>query len=135
MLSQYLDVIMRNQGISNDADLARRTGVNQTQIGNWRKGSSRPSMALLDRMAYALDVPPVNLHIQAGWVKPTGKPAPDLAILPREFGELIDLYTAPERTDDELDTIRTSLRLALAGLRSLLSEVTPAKKPGRRRIS
>lgn len=118
----YLDAVAEAQGIKNDAELARVTGVNQTQIGNWREGKSRPSMKLLARAAAGLDVPEENLYVLGGWIKPSGpKPKrPDLAVLPREFADLIDLYVGAGGDDRRL--ILEHLRVSLRGLRGLVAE-------------
>lgn len=130
-LARYLDAAMEAEGIRTDAELARLSGVHQTQISNWRRGRSRPSMALLDRVADALSVPPVNLHVLAGWIS---REAPDLGVVPPEFRELIDFYNDPERTDDDRRMLRMQARVAVEGVRALAMERVSAERPtGRRR--
>lgn len=52
------------------ADLERQTGINNSLISKWRLGRTVPSMENLRLLAPALGVPPMDLFVRAGHVKP-----------------------------------------------------------------
>jgi transcriptional regulator with XRE-family HTH domain len=119
--SDYIDAVMRAQGIDDDAELARRSGVGQTQIGRWRRGMSRPSIALLDRLAAGLLAPKRNLYALAGYSL-DDEPVVVPPAVPREIQDLIDLYHDPDLTDEERANLLLQARLAVRGLRALMDD-------------
>lgn len=118
----YIDAVMRAQGIDDDAELARRSGVGQTQIGRWRKGASRPSMVLLDRLADGLLVPKRNLYTLAGYSPDDEAPVDIPPAVPREIQDMIDLYHDPDLTDEDRSSLLMQARLAVRGLRALVGD-------------
>lgn len=128
----HLDKLMRRGGIADRADLARRSGVNPSQLSNWKHGVTQPSRANLTRIATVLDVAPVTLWMVAGLVTEdeldlSGQV--DLTVVPAEFRDLLDLYSTPGRTDEQRETIRAHVRIAVSGLRALFgeTEVSPTR--------
>lgn len=131
---RHLRALMDRERIRNWAELSRLSGVSETQLSNWRAGSSQPNMASLDRLAPVLDTPPHTLYIAAGLLSPQQlgmEQAVDLTVLPREFQDLIDLYAQADTSGREL--IRQHIAFALRGLAALLTEDPPRPSPKRRR--
>lgn len=130
--AQFLDAAMDREGIPNDAELSRRSGVRQTQIGNWRAGKNRPSPQLLDRLAETLRVPASNLYTLAGWspsdiVQHFEAPPP----LPPELRDLIRIYLDADTVDEHKAWI-----VAQAGMIVQAVEAMARPAPARtRRVS
>jgi transcriptional regulator with XRE-family HTH domain len=129
----YLRALMQAAGISDFAELSRRTGVGQWQFSTWKQGKNQPSPASLRRIAPALNVAPVKLFLAAG-ITDTAELSlsrePDLTVLPAELSELIGLW--PKFSADQEAYARRMLSHLVAGLRAEMAK--PQVKPtGRRR--
>lgn len=127
-LSRYLDKAMRAEGVRNDAELSRLSGVKQTQISNWRRGLNRPTADLLDRIARTLNVPAVTLYALAGRMPSDDGAAPDLTVLPPELRDLIALWTDPGLGDSDRETLLINIRTIVRGMRALLPPAPSATK-------
>jgi transcriptional regulator with XRE-family HTH domain len=117
----YLRALMSEANISDYAELSRLSGVSQTQFSNWRKGTSRPSRESLSKIAKVLDVKPVNLWLTAGIADKDDldlAEQPDLAVLPRELLDLINLWRTDALTDQEREFLRTSIAALISGIRN-----------------
>lgn len=66
----YLSKLMRARKIGSDAELARRSGINQSLISRWKKDDVAPGVDNLRRLSRALDVPLLELMVAAGVVEP-----------------------------------------------------------------
>lgn len=131
-LNRFIDAKMRDEGIKNDAELARLAGLKQNQISTIRTGKSQPSIPTLDKIAVPLDVPPRNLYVMAGHVKP-GDDEPSVSeILPSEIRDLIDLYKRTT-SDEGRSLIRQQVGVAVRGLSALITDPTIDHQPNRRR--
>lgn len=128
----YLDAAMSNANIKNDAELARLSGVNQTQIGNWRRGTARPSMRLLRQVAEALRVPPNRMYVLAGWLQADEPDQPDMTTLPPEILDLIALYESMTTVANR-KLIREHIEIALRGLKASTPEAEPEQTQRRPR--
>lgn len=126
---RYVDDLMRKAEIRDFAELSRRSGVNPSQFSNWRNGVAQPSRANLTRIAKVLDVAPVRLWVAAGIATEdeldlSGQV--DLTVLPREILDLIALYNATGRTDEQRALIRAHINVAVSGLRMMFGETDSA---------
>jgi transcriptional regulator with XRE-family HTH domain len=133
---RYLDDLMRHAGIRDFAELSRRTGVNPSQLSNWKNGVAQPSRANLTRVAKVLDAAPVRLWVAAGLATAdeldlTGQV--DLTVLPPEFRALVDFYNARGRTDEQRAQIRAHINVAVSGLRAMFGETDTAGATSRSR--
>lgn len=130
-LSEYLDALMRAEKIRNDAELARLSGVKQTQISNWRRGLAQPTIESLAKIAPVLKVSPRKLYIVAGRMSATDAEPVDLAVTPPEIRTLIEIYNDPRMSDADHDYLRRSLTLLADGLRSDLERRDAPKRVSR----
>ena len=124
---RHLRALMDRENIRDRAELSRLSGVSQTQLSNWRAGSSQPTMASLDKLAAVLDVPPHTLYIAADLISPRllgMHQDVDLRVIPREIQDLLDLYNQADSSGQEL--IRQHVAFAVRGLSALLAEDPPA---------
>jgi len=121
----YLDAAMSAASIRSDAELARLSGIGQQQLSTWRRGV-RPSTRLLNKLAPALRVPARDLYRLGGWLPANDRSTPAPAVLPQEIRALVDLYSAPGRTDEQRALIRAHVGVAVSGLRAMFGE---ADKP------
>lgn len=115
--NRYLEAQMEACGIADRAELSRRAGLDQTQLSNWRRGKASPSRGSLRKVADVLGVPPINLYIVAGLDSAqdlglTGEP--DLAVMPPELRELIDLYQGLDESDRSY--LRRHIRVLIDGM-------------------
>lgn len=131
---------MRNEGIQNDAALARAAGLDASLISNWRSGKQQPSRRSLKRLAAALRTTPVNLYLVAGIDEREDLELGDAqepTTWPRQFRELRDVYeamAAAGRGDRVLEAIET----LVLGLQAQLSQVDQSRTThpsGRRRTA
>lgn len=124
--NRYLEELMRAQGITDRAELARLSGVSNSQFSTWKKGTYRPSKSKLEEIAPYLGVPVRNLLLKAGIVTPEelGLDAePEMPVLPRVLRELIDTYAeletkAPELVEGFEDRLRDEMTLVRAKMGS-----------------
>lgn len=127
---EYLRVLMDQAGIPDYAELHRRTGVSQTQFSHWRKGNAQPSADSLRRIAPALGVAPAALFLAAGLnladeIEPRES---DLAVLPREIRDLLDLWANDDLTGQQRDDLRRSIGIVVAGVRAGLDTSSGRRK-------
>lgn len=82
---------LNSKGEPSRAELARRSGVRNTQLSNWWSGINQPSQENLAKIADVFDVQLINLMVKAGLVavEELEGPAPDFTVLPRPITELI----------------------------------------------
>jgi transcriptional regulator with XRE-family HTH domain len=135
----YLRACMGAAGISDFAELSRRTGVGQWQFSTWKQGKNQPSAASLRRIAPALDVPAIKLFLAAG-VNDADEldlsDQPDLTVLPAEIKDFIALYLDERLTDDQRRYARQTVAYIASGLRAELAKSRDSgqvKPSGRRR--
>lgn len=132
----YLRALMGEAHIPDFAELSRLTGVSQTQFSNWRRGLSQPSRDSLNKIAPVLNVKPVNLWLMAGLVDEAEldlAERPDLAVVPREFADLLGLWRDERLTDEQRGDLRRSVALLVSGMRSQLADPDLGRPIGRRR--
>lgn len=133
---RHLRALMDRERIADPAELSRLSGVSQTQLSNWRAGSSQPSMGSLDKLARVLDTPPHTLYIAAGLLSPRQLGMDqdvNLAVIPREIQDLIDLYERANGSGREM--ILQQVSITVRGLSALLTENPPRPQPRRRRTA
>lgn len=119
--SDWLRIQLQDKGWTN-AELARRVGVSQTYIGNLvrgyspntKSGKARPSVAVVDRMAKALNIPLDEARLVAGYA-----PQLDRPVSAKEAIELIRrmipgfeglLLSSGELTDERAEEILEDFR-------------------------
>jgi transcriptional regulator with XRE-family HTH domain len=131
----YLRALMREADIPDYAELSRLSGVSQTQFSNWRKGIAQPSRESLSKVAKVVNVKPVHLWLAAGVADADDldlSEQPDLAVLPREFTELIQLWRTDLLSDAERQFLRTSVAVLMRGIRNDVLH-NPERRPRRPR--
>lgn len=135
---EFLDARMNHQGIRNDAELSRLSGVKQTQISNWRRNLARPTPESLDKIAAVLKVPSVILYQLAGHLPENDPVERDYDDTPPELRNLVDLYRSDRLTDGDRAFL---LRSATALVSHLVADLDrrdreaepPVKRPRRGR--
>jgi transcriptional regulator with XRE-family HTH domain len=119
--AKYLRKLMEAQGIADYAELSRLSGVNQTNLSNWRRGLARPSHDALRSIAGTLRVKPVLLWIQAGLVEPADldlSEQPRFDVLPAPVRELVELVDDPHLPDDARTQILDTVSVLVSGFRA-----------------
>lgn len=66
----YLRAAMQAANIRNAAELARLSGVNESQISRWLRGVGSPDLSNLRRISPVLRVPVLQLMVAAGHLTP-----------------------------------------------------------------
>lgn len=135
----YLRALMAEAGIPDYAELSRLSGVNQTQLSNWRRGLSRPSRESLAKVARALGVPTANLVMVAGLADDgdeVTEESPRPAKLPPELVDLLELWRDDRLSDEQRMALLTFVSLTVDGVRAQLGKAPPGRgRPiGRRRV-
>jgi transcriptional regulator with XRE-family HTH domain len=122
----YLRSLMDAEGITDFAELSRRTGVNQTQFSNWTRGKTRPSRENLKKVAPALGLTSAGmLYVAAGLedAEDVGfQEPPDFTVLPKEFQDLREVYAKFDAAGRG-DSVLSAIRLVVRGLKDELAEV------------
>jgi len=100
---EYLGRLMRKKNIPTVAVLARLSGINDTQLSNWRNGIAQPNPTSLQRLAEFFDVPLGEMLVMAGYADRADLGVPT----PSTFGQLIEAYAKADaaqrrRVDDTL---------------------------------
>lgn len=110
-IKHWISHMMSIRGWS-QAELARRTGVHQTQISRWTRGIAVPDRAHRNVLARAFDVPETDVHMLVGdfAAAQTRQETPQKA----RAHELIDVMH-PAVLDDVLPLLE---RLVVTGVRS-----------------
>jgi transcriptional regulator with XRE-family HTH domain len=85
---------MSAAGISNAAELARRTGVNESQISRWLRGIGQPDLSNLRKIAPTLRRPMLQLLVAAGHLTAAEARMQELPVPTRED---VDVVEAIER--------------------------------------
>lgn len=155
---QYLRAAMDAARIDNAADLARRTGLNETQVSRWLRGMGQPSLANLRRMVATLGRPMLELAVAAGHLDPdeaevvvtipTGAPVPsvveavasDAELLPeakehliKQYGLLLRVQQSPTHEESEETTQRKAGKLtSLAKVSDPVPTIAESPRPPRR---
>lgn len=129
----HFEVLMRNAGIPNAAELARQAGIDPSLISKWLNGRQQPSRGNLKKVAGPLGTSPVNLYIQAGLddeedLDISGQI--DTTVVAAVYRELLDLDNDASTTDAERSFLRESVANLIAGVRGRRSASQPI---GRRR--
>lgn len=130
----YLLALMEEKGISDYAELSRRSGVGQWQFSQWTRGLAQPSTKSLRKLAPALGVTPVKLFLVAGLNDAAELELghePDLRVGPAEFVALAELWEE-DLSDDQRSFLRRSVATLVAGLRA---ELPKNARPARDRPS
>lgn len=66
----YLSGAMQAAGIDSGAELARRAGINESQVSRWLRGIGQPDLTNLRRIAPVLGRPVLELAVAAGHLSP-----------------------------------------------------------------
>lgn len=64
----WFDRVRPAAGFKNEYEFSRAAGISHSAISGWRSGRQRPSMALLSKVAKALDIAPREVWLKAGLV-------------------------------------------------------------------
>lgn len=119
----YLRAAMKAKGYANAADLARQSGLNETQISRWMRGQGQPSLANLRRLVPALGRPMLELTVAAGHLDPDEaqmktRPEPPSVTEPLSVVTAIseDRELIPEAREHLLNQYGLLLRLRSAGV-------------------
>lgn len=139
--NRRLETLMREADprIRDRAHLSELSGVDQTQLSNWRRGKTRPSRESLRKIAAVLGVLPVYLYIAAGLDEPADlgiERHAEPPIIPKEINELVDLYNDPALAEEHRAMIRAQARGTVLAIRALAADKAPAgRRSPRRRVS
>ncbi len=123
--AEYLRALMDTAGISDYAELSRLSGINQTQLSNWRRGISQPSRESLSKIAPVLGVRASNLWLVADLADEEElglDERPDLTVLPRAIAELIDVWRDGRLSDEQRAALLSAVALAVSGVRAQLGK-------------
>lgn len=102
-------------GIPNNRQLSIRSGVTETQLKQWGRGT-RPRPDLLERLAPALQLPTARLLIWAGWIREDDlRSIAEIGSLPVELQQAIELWESGDAEDrrDLLEHLRIVLRAVI----------------------
>lgn len=137
--NNFVDELMKREGIATDAELARLASIPSSVISRWRSGQMQPSRDNLRKLAAPLNVPPVLLWISAGLAKAEEMDLSgqvDLTVLPTELDDLIALYRDERATDDDRAYLRRSVTGLINNVRAdIASREVPPPKRGRRSVA
>lgn len=121
--AQYVDELLTALGETNSS-AARLTGVHVSNISNWRRGASLPTIERARQFADGMRVPRIVVMIKAGLLEPA-----DIHIDPLYF-ELAELDTLARKLDEQHHrTLRDHVRLLIDGTGRKLERLREAK-PG-----
>lgn len=116
--NRYLGNLMKASGIADYAELSRLSGVNQTNLSNYKLGRAQPSIEILNRLADVLQVKPVLLWIQAGRVSPSDldlSGEPRFEVAPPEVRELAAIVEKLPESDRR--SLLDAVSMLIAGYR------------------
>lgn len=109
--AEYLDELLTGLGDSN-SDAARRTGVSVSNISNWRRGATIPSIDRARQFADGMRISRLTVMMKAGLLEPA-----DLDIDPL-YLELAALDTLVRSADESaLRKLRNHVGLLIEGTR------------------
>lgn len=111
MAETWADYTRRITAGATQADIAARTGIEQSSISRWRQGRNTPRAELVAVFARAYDRNPVEALIVAGYLDRN------------EVGGVIELETSLSAVSTE--QILDELRRRFADLQRLLGAATP----------
>lgn len=104
---QYLDELKARAGYRSDLSVATKAGISHTAIGGWRRGTQRPSMDSLRKLAEVLGADPRELWVRAGLAEP----------------ESVGLAEWPDPTEDDIVQLVRRSELPDADKEAIIEEI------------
>lgn len=110
---EFLQSAMEAKGYRTAAALSRASGITESLISRWMRGSTQPDIPTLRRLAKSLDVPLLELlvvtdHLEPGETKLQARPEPPRALT---FEEMLERLNVPASDKDALRALYRGLRL------------------------